>query len=1580
MGDDLIISLRTEADVKQLNDAIKSGAIKTIDDFISYVKKLGGALDDSLGEARRLVIEGRVNGLPQFKQLTNTLTDAEKAEAKLRRAIEQRAKADKGSLTNIRQRLNQAKQVQAALSQENAQYERQTQIINELTVALRRAQGIEAGSIADIGFNIKDAERRLQIENLSADARRELTEEINRYNQVINKAKGIEEGSVAALRQQQAEQQRLADTLKIGSAAQLQAANNVKRLGDEIGRATPKTFSLIGAFNKLATVQAGLTAIVSAFGQVSGSIDQFVKRLKQVEAFELALTNVGLSASETARYFAEASNTAQGLGAPLESVEKAYKRITPSLESIGVGAEKTNGFIKALTARTVTLGLSSEESGRYVEAFAQVLSKGRLQSEELNQQIAELDGGFRNQLAKSLNVTTAELTKMVEEGEVVDTVFVDAFLNMSNGVDELEGRLQNGNATIQQLQNNINNINVKTLEEIGKLIEPGIRALLEAGAAFAQFVQDVAKSPVGELLGEIFNNIAQIVNVAVQTFTALFRAVSVVLNPLAKLLTVLSPLIALLITLKTATLAASAAQAVLKAALGGLGTSALAATFNTGLLTKGISQLAAGFRALLALRVQEGLAGIGAAIGNMLKFMNIPLVNGFVDALSRLVKVRSASDALNAIGISASTFGGFAQGLGDIVNNLGFSFGRVAGSVKGFGLTLSKNIKDFFRFGKAADGTKIAFDGVGRAAANATVDVSATAATVGREVVPALGKVGKTAGLANGSLAASAGSAVGLGRALGALLGGVAAGAALTAAMAAVAQVMSGASQASSATRDSIKTLEGTMRQLGIQTSTTNGIWLGWLDNLKKVPFFDKVGDAINDIGDRLKALGLAIGGGQGLDQLADKFKDIEKAARESGVKSLDDFSNASKLSGAEATKLVGGLRAQEKAALEMAAAYETQIAELEKSGGATSAQLNNLKFLQQASQDAADKANYYATQWERVTEEQRKTQPALELTGNAMKDVAAAQALYFNSIDTDKQQQINALQDQFSKGLISSATFAQQSASINEQATQKKLDAIAKERAALEARGQTSKEVDYAAFRRLQELDAQEAALRSGKAASVKALTQEQIAALQAQIEKYDELGTAIQGISTLSSSAIGDLASDVGGALDSLASAIEQRAVIEFTFTGDQSFLTQTLDNQAKILDFQYTIGEVKIKQQQAEKAFELELQALKIQTAKIEAEARAAETGDPIALKMVEAYQKQLDLIPLIRQANDVTSEAALIGLKAETQEKQDQLNLARTAQGIPPVQIVDTKSAAQLSSELDGLASKGKNIAGQIGQVATKGINEGVGALSQGLNDAEVAVNKTAVAGEAAGATFEKAIGQLTEGIEKLANNKQLKETLTEGVAGGVEKVNKESEKTKTLFDGIASAAKAVGDNFLNTINPITKVQKELNTTISLVRSLSDVVGNIGGFGNARAMGGPVAGGQTYFVNDGGGREAFMNRAGQISLLPAARNIQWRAPGDGFIIPAPMTQSLIQNSKINAKIAATAKTSGPSAPGSYASGMANSGNLIQQMGAMMGSATTQRITNHVTIQSQSPVMDASKIMANVARMQARRGLKG
>ena len=115
---------------------------------------------------------------------------------------------------------------------------------------------------------------------------------------------------------------------------------------------------------------------------------------------------------------------------------------------------------------------------------------------------------------------------------------------------------------------------------------------------------------------------------------------------------------------------------------------------------------------------------------------------------------------------------------------------------------------------------------------------------------------------------------------------------------------------------------------------------------------------------------------------------------------------------------------------------------------------------------------------------------------------------------------------------------------------------------------------------------------------------------------------------------------------------------------------------------------------------------------------------------------------------------------------------------------------------------------------------------------------------------------------------------------------------------------------------------------------------------------------------------------MNKFGDIKMLPAASNMNWTAPSSGTIIPAKVVKAMQKNADINANITAKQTRQTPNISNiasSAASGV--SGSLAKQLGSAVSGSTSNRITNNVTIQSQSPVNDASDLMTNVARMRLR-----
>ena len=264
------------------------------------------------------------------------------------------------------------------------------------------------------------------------------------------------------------------------AVASLRQAQSIK-----IGNIQLPNFSgitnLAGKFNSVA---AAVTGIITVIQQVGQAVGQLVQRATQVSQLELSFKSFGVSAQDSAQILNNAKAISLGYGVALESVEKSYKRLTPVILQNGGSVEETTQVISALSARMTGLGLNADQSNRYIEAFAQVMGKGKLQGEELNQQFAEIDGSLRGQIASyvAAKYGITDFEKAMSSGQITADIFKEAIVasaaeiqdNLAGQFDNLQKRISSLNpAQIKEIQKTLNTLSLdnlnKTFGETGKI-------------------------------------------------------------------------------------------------------------------------------------------------------------------------------------------------------------------------------------------------------------------------------------------------------------------------------------------------------------------------------------------------------------------------------------------------------------------------------------------------------------------------------------------------------------------------------------------------------------------------------------------------------------------------------------------------------------------------------------------------------------------------------------------------------------------------------------------------------------------------------------------------------------------------------------------------------------------------------------------------------------------------------------------------------------------------------------------------------------------------------------------------------
>ena len=284
--------------------------------------------------------------------------------------------------------------------------------------------------------------------------------------------------------------------------------NKLSAMGGQKGGPLGKVLS-VG--NKVSQAVQGFTAVGIAMQAVNAAIQPIVGRQKDIQALKLTLEGVGVGVEAQAAVLKSATAVSLKYGQSVQKIEGAYKRLTPAILEQGGTLSDTEKAIETISARTTMLGLNTEQTGRYIEAFAQVMGKGKLQGEELNQQFAELDGALRGQL-KTYFAATKGITNFEEamrNGEITSQMFLEGINAISEGAREnmvrgmqgaqqaIESLGEKGGLTINQLNAQMQTLTKMGLQAIAKPLAPLGKSLARIYAAFVQIFTKIATEMPG---------------------------------------------------------------------------------------------------------------------------------------------------------------------------------------------------------------------------------------------------------------------------------------------------------------------------------------------------------------------------------------------------------------------------------------------------------------------------------------------------------------------------------------------------------------------------------------------------------------------------------------------------------------------------------------------------------------------------------------------------------------------------------------------------------------------------------------------------------------------------------------------------------------------------------------------------------------------------------------------------------------------------------------------------------------------------------------------------------------------------
>lgn len=163
---------------------------------------------------------------------------------------------------------------------------------------------------------------------------------------------------------------------------------------------------------------------------------QFVTVNVELESMERTFRAITGSSEAAAREMDYARDVADRLGLPIIAAGKAYADLMAATRGTAAEGQATRAVFESVAHAMSVAGKSSADTEGALLALSQMASKGVVAMEELRGQLGERLPGALNAVADGLGITTAQLIKLVESGQMTAE---ELFPALAAGLDRLYG-------------------------------------------------------------------------------------------------------------------------------------------------------------------------------------------------------------------------------------------------------------------------------------------------------------------------------------------------------------------------------------------------------------------------------------------------------------------------------------------------------------------------------------------------------------------------------------------------------------------------------------------------------------------------------------------------------------------------------------------------------------------------------------------------------------------------------------------------------------------------------------------------------------------------------------------------------------------------------------------------------------------------------------------------------------------------------------------------------------------------------------------------------------------------------------
>jgi tape measure domain-containing protein len=196
----------------------------------------------------------------------------------------------------------------------------------------------------------------------------------------------------------------------------------------------------LGLFGKLksaiVTYATAYLSVQAAIGSARAIFDQ----TKGLDQLAFSMKTVIKSATELAQTQKFLGEVAVNYGGDLLTLSARYIKFRAAAMQSNMSAEETQKIFNSVSKAAGTLGLKTDELAGVYLALEQMISKGKVTTEELRRQLGERLPGAFGIMANALGVTIPMLDKMLKQGKILSADALPKFaiaLEKAYGIESL---------------------------------------------------------------------------------------------------------------------------------------------------------------------------------------------------------------------------------------------------------------------------------------------------------------------------------------------------------------------------------------------------------------------------------------------------------------------------------------------------------------------------------------------------------------------------------------------------------------------------------------------------------------------------------------------------------------------------------------------------------------------------------------------------------------------------------------------------------------------------------------------------------------------------------------------------------------------------------------------------------------------------------------------------------------------------------------------------------------------------------------------------------------------------------------